>query len=144
MTFYNKIVTLNVSETVAPTPSTLQGTAAIVSNGGTTVPTGTLQFIASSGVISSFITPPFSIATIAWTTGVVALTTSLPHGIPVGETTTITVAGVTPAGYNGTFTATSATTTELTYSLASNPGTETVLGTVLTGPQIYLQAADAT
>jgi hypothetical protein len=53
------------------------------------------------------------------------------------------VAGVTPTGYNGNFVATSVNTTTLNYSVATNPGTETVLGTVQVGPQVNLIASDA-
>jgi len=142
--YYNRIVQLNVSETVAPVPSKLQQTAAVVSMGGTTIATGTVQFIAAPGDLATYLVPAYDISSLTWTTGVATLTTTNPHGIPVGQTTKIQVSGMTPAGYNGTFTATSATTTELNYGLATNPGTATVFGTVLTGPQIYLTANDDT
>jgi hypothetical protein len=150
--YYNRIVTLNVSETLAPTPSRLQGTAAIVSMGGTTLSSGATQYIASSGELANYLKPAFSITSLAWATGIVTLVTTLPHGIPVGTTTTIIVSGTTVGGsalngYNGTFTATAADTTTLNYSVTNNPNPSSatlVPGTVLLGPQIYLSAADAT
>ena len=142
--YYNRIVQLNVSETVAPTPNRLQGTAAIVSMGGTTIPAGTTQLISSSADLANYILPAYDISAISWTTGVVTLVTVNPHGIPVGATTTIVVAGNTPTGYNGTFTATGVDATTLHYSVAVNPGSATVEGTVRVGPQVFLQAADDT
>ena len=143
MVAFNNIVQTNVSVQVAPTPSNYLNTAAIVSLGGTTLTAGTTQYIASSGQIASILAPSLAVSTATWSSGVVTLTTSA-HGIPVGTTTTIIVSGCTPVGYNGTFTATAASTTTLTYSVASNPGTLTASGTVETGPAIYLSAADAT
>jgi hypothetical protein len=66
---------------------------------------------------------------LTWAASVVTVTTTAAHGIPVGQSVFVTIAGVTPAGYNGTFLATSTGANTFTYSLASNPGTETVPGT---------------
>lgn len=57
--------------------------------------------------------------------------TALPTAPPVGSN--ITIAGVTPAGYNGTFTVTSSTTTSVTYANATT-GAQTVAGTILITP----------
>ena len=141
-TSYNKIVQFNVSETVAPSPDKLQQTAAIVSIGGTTISAGSRQFIAAPGDLATYLKPAYTVSAISWSTGIVTIETSAAHGIPVGDTTTIQVSGVSPTGYDGIFTATSATTTTLHYAVASNPGAETTLGTVLLGPQIWLSAAD--
>lgn len=142
--WYNRIVQLNVSETVAPTPNRLQGTAAIVSMGGTTIPAGTTQLISSSADLANYLIPAYDISALSWSAGVVTLVTTNPHGIPVGDTTTIVVDGSTPTAYNGTFTATGVDSTTLHYALASDPGSSTVQGTVEVGPQVFLQAADAT
>ena len=115
---YNRIVTLNVSEVVAPVPNTLQETAAVVSNGGTSLSSGATQYIAAAGSIASYLKPAYVISAISWATGVVTLVTSLPHGIPVGETTVIKITGTTPDAYNGVYTATAYDTTTLNYSLA--------------------------
>jgi len=144
MAYYNRIVQVNVSETVAPLPNRLQQTAAIVSMGGTTIPAGTTQWIAAPGQLNDYLIPAYDISAISWTTGVVTVVTTNPHGIPVGSTTNIVVAGVAPTAYNGNFVATSVNTTTLHYSIASNPGAETVLGTVQVGPQVDLIADDAT
>lgn len=143
--YYNRIVQLNVSETVAPTPNRLQGTAAIVSMGGTTIPSGTTQLISSSADLANYILPAYDIASLAWSAGVVTLVTTNPHGIPVGATTTINVADVSTTAYNGTFTATGVNTTTLHYAL-TDPTVHSISGsgTVLVGPQAYLIAADDT
>jgi hypothetical protein len=65
----------------------------------------------------------------SWANGVVTL--SVPaQPDAVGASYPITVAGVTPAGYNGSYTGTFASPTTITYPLATNPGAVTVQGTV--------------
>jgi hypothetical protein len=59
--------------------------------------------------------------------GTVTATTTSAHGVLPGEQ--FSIAGTSPAGYNGTFIALAGTTAEtLVYALATNPGTETALG----------------
>jgi hypothetical protein len=66
----------------------------------------------------------------AYSGGTVTVTTSAPHLIEPGQTFTIT--GITPTGYNGTFTARPGTTgSALLYHLASDPGAYDSGGTVL-------------
>ena len=142
--YYNRITEINVSVVQAPQPNNFLNTAAIISEGGTTIPSGTVQYIASPSALASYLVAPLNISSLTWSAGVVTLATSTAHGITVGNTTEITVSGAVPTGYNGTFTATASTTTNLTYSLAVNPGTETTPGTVALGPSVYLQAADLT
>ena len=141
---YNRIVQINVSETVAPLPNRLQQSAAVISMGGTTLTPGTTEWIAASDQLATILTPAFDISSIVWASGVVTLETTNPHGIPVGDTANIVVSGETPIGYNGTYIATSADATTLNYSLATNPGASTILGTVLVGSQIDLSAFDET
>ncbi len=64
---------------------------------------------------------------IYWTSGSVTATTTTAHGVQVGQS--FQISGVTPSGYNGTFTALTGTTgNTLVYALDTNPGTATVLG----------------
>jgi hypothetical protein len=142
--YYNQIVRLNVSQTIAPEPNKLQQTAAVVSMGGTEVPTGFTQYIASPSDLDLYITPDYDISSISWTAGVVSVTTTNNHGIPIGQTTTVEVKGMTPTGYNGTFTATSYNDNTLNYSLSDDPGASSVLGSLLIGNQIYIKAFDQT
>ena len=146
MAYYNQIVQLKVSQTKAYEPNTLQQTAAIVSMGGTTVPAGTTQWISSPSDLAAWAIPHYDIASISWSTGYVTLNTVNPHGVPVGTTSQIQVYNTTsstiPSGYDGVFTATATSTTQLSYALAANPGTATILGQVETGSQLWLEAAD--
>ena len=68
-----------------------------------------------------------------WASSIVTATLGQPHGIPNGEMVAITVSGVTPAAYNGTYTATSTGVSTLTFPLATSPGTVTVQGIVTLG-----------
>ena len=141
---FNNIVQLNVSQTIAPEPNQLQQTGAVVSMGGTTITAGQLRYIASSSDLADYLVPAYDISTIAWSSGVVTVVTTNPHGIPVGDTTNIIVAGCTPTGYNGSFVATSYDTTTLNYTVAANPGASSVVGTLRVGPQTNLSAFDTT
>lgn len=74
--------------------------------------------------------PANALTAIAFNAGLVTATTTTAHGVTPGSY--FTIAGVTPSGYNGTFLALPGTTaTTLIYALATNPGAETVLGTLL-------------
>lgn len=65
--------------------------------------------------------------------GTVTATTTTAHAVQPGEQ--FSISGVTPAGYNGTFIALAGTSAStLIYALASNPGAETVLGTLVASP----------
>lgn len=68
------------------------------------------------------------ISVIAWAGGVVTVTTTTSHGLGTGEL--VTIAGMTPAGYNGTYECTVTAANQLTYALTNNPGASVVLGTV--------------
>lgn len=59
----------------------------------------------------------------------VNVTTAAPHGYANGVTVPTTIAGMTPAGYNGTYTATVTGPETFTYPLSSSPGAATVEGT---------------
>jgi hypothetical protein len=64
-----------------------------------------------------------------WAAGVVTLTVPAVTD-PVGSNVPITVTGFTPAGFNGSYTGTIASTTSITYPLTTSPGLSTVQGTV--------------
>ena len=54
--------------------------------------------------------------------GLVVVTTELPHGIPIGITTQLTISGVSSPAYNGNFTLFSTGQNTLSYSQTTNPG----------------------
>jgi hypothetical protein len=68
-----------------------------------------------------------NISSIVWLAGTVTVTTTQPHGIPIG-TYTGSIYGCTPSAYNGTFSITRTGTNTFTYPLVANPGASTVLG----------------
>jgi len=124
------IVNVSVTQQVAPAPSTLQQTGAFVSQGATTLSTGSTALLTQLSDLTSILKGSIAISSMTWSTGVVTVTTSSAHGIPSGDTIQAIITGVTPSGYNGTFAVTSTGTTTFTYALASNPGSVTVQGAV--------------
>ena len=70
--------------------------------------------------------PSKTITAMTWASGVVTVSVAA-HGYVTGNV--ITIAGVTPTGYNGTYAITVTGTGTFTFALASNPGAVTVQGT---------------
>jgi len=124
------IVNVSVSQQVAPRPSSLQRTGALISQGGTTLPSGTPYLLTQVSDLTPVLRGATTISSMAWSTGVVTVTTSTAHGIPSGDIVEAIISGVTPTGYNGTYAVTSTGTNTLTYAKASNPGVVTVQGSV--------------
>ena len=122
------IVNVSVTQQVAPTPSQLQRTGAFISQGATTLAAGSVQLLTQMSDLASILSGSSAITSMAWSGASVTVTTTAPHGITVGDSLQIIVAGVTPTGYNGTFVATSTGTNTFTYPLALNPGSVTVQG----------------
>lgn len=131
------IVTINVSQTKAPAPITLQETGAILSVGGTTLAQSSSQLITQVGDVLSILQPPINLANLTWSNGtaVATLTSPLPGGVTSG-TFIVTIANALPGGFNGTFKATIGSGSSFSYSVTnpgssntSTPGTFTVPGT---------------
>ncbi len=72
-----------------------------------------------------------TVTSLSTSTGTVTLGFAGPYLFPVGAQ--ITVAGMTPSGYNGTYTVTASTTTSVSYVNATT-GAVTVYGTVTDAP----------
>ena len=134
------IVNVVVTQQVASAPNQLQQTGAFVSQGGTTLATGTTQLLTQSSDLTSILRPATDISTITWTGSVVTVTTTTAHGIPSGDTVQIVIAGCTPTGYNGTFAGTATGTNTVTYPLVSDPGSSTVEGTLQLSNTLELAA----
>ena len=122
------IVTLNTVVTLAPQPTQLQQSGAVVSGGGTTLPAGTYQYCGSLAAVEAILDAPLSITSLTWLSGTVTATVA-SMTLSTGQTFLTTISGATPVGYNGTFVATVASATTFTFALATNPGSETVPGT---------------
>lgn len=124
----NQIVVVNVSQTVAPAPSTLQATGALISQGATTTSAQTETLITQMSDLTAILKGALALTSLVWSGGTVTATTAVPHGFTVSDTLPLTIAGETPSGYNGTFTCTITGASTFTYPLASNPGSQTVAG----------------
>ena len=124
-----QIVTLNTQVQIAPSVSQLQQSGAIVSTGGTTLAAGDSLYCGNLAAVTAILSAQLAITSLAWLAGVVTATVPVDLELAVGQTFTTMISGAAPAGYNGTFVATVATPTTFTYSLATNPGTETTPGT---------------
>ena len=123
------IVNVSVTQQVAPAPSTLQQTGALISQGATTLAAGSTQLLTQLSDLSSILTGSVAITSMVYATGTVTVTTTTNHGVPSGDIVQGIISGVTPAGYNGTFAITSTGSNTFTYALGSNPGSVTVQGT---------------
>lgn len=124
----NPIVTINVSQTIAPSPPTLQKTGAFISQGATNTSPGTKSLLKQLADLTPLLTGAKTLTSITWSGAVATATAAAPHGFVTGDTMLMTIAGETPVGYNGTFLATITGASTFTYPLASNPGSQTVAG----------------
>ena len=125
-----KIVQVNVAVTNAPTPSILQRTGALISQGQTSTTPGTYSLLTQASDYTALAPTARTLTAATWLSNVVTYTLSATAGWTIGATFTVVVAGMTPAGYNGTSTATVTSATQFTVPLLSNPGSATVFGTV--------------
>ena len=129
----SNIVNVIVNVLPASKPNTLQQTAVIVTQGGTTLSTSTAALPNGIGTgctyfisqVSDFnaIAATQAINTMAWASGIVTATVTGGHGFTTGQTISLTISGNTSTGYNGTFSCTITSSTQFTYAVTSNPGT---------------------
>src|SRR5215470_4759588 len=107
------IVTVQVTQQVAPTPSVLQKTGALISQGGTTLTVGMPALLKQYSDLAPLLPASLTLSAMAWasTYGGQVTATSPAHGITPGVSFPIVVSGVVPAGYNGTFIAQAVTAT---------------------------------
>lgn len=128
----NNIVTVNISLTLPPTPNNLQKTGALVSQGGTIIGAQNISLLTAADDLTALLAAPLAISTVSWSGsfgGQVTVTASAVHGVTVGEEFVTTIAGVTPAAYNGTYAAIATSATAFTYYLAVSPGAQVAVGT---------------
>lgn len=140
----NNIVTVDVSQQLASAPITLQRTGAFVSQGGTTLTAGSISLLTEEADLVALLRASIAVSAIAWASSVVTVTTAAAHGIPAGDTVQGTIAGASPSAYDGTFPCTYVSSTSFTYPLASNPGSESTLGTFTLGAVSELSAMGTT
>lgn len=129
----NAIVTVNVSQQIAPDPSFLQKTGALISQGATTLADGARALLLSKDDLTSILQGAEAVTGIVQTAGTATATTTAPHGIPIGDVVSVTIAGASPAGYNGTVNATATGASAFTYPVDSgltSPATGTIVFTL--------------
>lgn len=125
----NPVVNVNVSIQTAPAPATLQKTGALISQGATNTSPGTRSLLTQLSDLTPLLTGAKAITSMNWSGGLVSVTTVQPHGFTPGDTIfPMAIAGVAPAGYNGSFFATITGPSSFTYPLPSSPGVVTVQG----------------
>lgn len=130
----NSIVTVNVSQTIAPAPSSLQSTGAMISTGGTTGAASTRTLLTSAADLTPILKGALSLASITWSGGTATATAAVPHGIDIGDVVKLTIAGALPSGYNGTYDCTATGASAFTYAV-SNPGSSPATGTPVWTPE---------
>jgi hypothetical protein len=125
----NNIVRVNVSQTIAPAPSTLQQTGALISQGATTTAVGTSTLLTQESDLTAILRTALAITSITWSGGTATVTTAAAHGLTVSDILPITIAGMAPTGYNGTYNCTITGSNTFTYALGVNPGSMVTAGT---------------
>ena len=124
----NPIVTVNVSQVVAPAPSTLQKQGAFISQGATNTSPGTKSLLTQYSDLATLLTGAKALTSISWSGGVATGTTTAPHGYAQSENVELTIVGASPAAYNGTFLCTITGASTFTYPLIGNPGGSSTAG----------------
>lgn len=125
-----RIVTLNVYEDVAPTPNNFQQMGAAISQGATTLSTGSYAILTQDSDLTPLLAAALSLTSLTWSASTVTATSAAAiPGLTIGDVFITTIAGASPSGYNGTYSTTVTGTNTFTFALAVNPGSETVAGT---------------
>jgi hypothetical protein len=138
------IVTVNVTQTVAGLPNTLQQKGAFISQGATNTASETVSMLTQLADLTALLKTPLALTSLSWAGGVVTATTAAPHGYADNAVLPFTIAGATPAGFNGTFDCTITGASTFTYALQVDPGAETAPGTFVPAAVAELKAMATT
>jgi hypothetical protein len=122
------IVTVNVTQQVAPIPATLQRIGAFVSQGGTVLAPGSSALLTQPSDLTPLLTASGVISSLVWAAQAVTVTTLLPHGFPIGDQMTVIIRGANPVGFDGTFLVNVTGASTFVYPLGFNPGAVVVAG----------------
>ena len=128
----NNIVVVNVSQTIAPTPSTLQRTGAIISQGATNTSAGTTTQLTQPSDLTPILVGAKSLSGITQSAGLATATAASPHGFTIGDSLDLTIAGANQAAYNGVQLCTITSTTQFTFAVpagTASPATGTLVYT---------------
>ena len=128
------IVQVNVTQTVAPTPITLQSTGALISQGATNLTPGRATLLTQLSDLTPFLNGALALTSITQTAGLATATAPAAHGYTIGDTLLVTIAGANQANYNGTFLVTVTTAYAFTFSVPSGTATPA------TGTLVYTDA----
>lgn len=129
------IVNLNISTTNPPKPTALLKSGALISLGGTTLAPGSFQTLYSETDLTAILSVK-NIQSIVWeasssgNNNVALITLTENHGWNIGDPVHLSIAGVTPAAYNGSFVGTVISANAFTIPMATSPGAITAFGTV--------------
>jgi hypothetical protein len=127
------IVTVNVTTTQAPTPSTLQQTGAIISQGATNTTPGTYTLLTQASSLTPVLKGALAYTSLTQASGTATFTAATPHGYTVGDTLYVLISGVSTAtgyaAYNGLQIVTVTTTTAFTYTVPGGTSTPAVAAT---------------
>jgi hypothetical protein len=120
----NNIVTVNVSVTQAPTPSTLQRTGAAVSTGCTSLTTNSTQYMYSVSDLDDIILDNtwHDNASLTWDNSVVTCVTVDAHGMTPNTDIYLRIGSTVPLGYSERVLCHIVDAHTFTYPLVSNPG----------------------
>ena len=129
-----QIVTVNVSEVVAPAPSILQKTGALISQGATVTSPGTSSLLTQLSDLTPLLTGALSVTGITQSAGLATAVCASAHGFTIGDTLLITFAGAAVGAYNGPQLCTVTTTTHLTFAVPSGT-TSPAGGTIVYTPE---------
>jgi hypothetical protein len=126
----NAIVSVQVSTILAPYPTTLQQTGAIVSFGGTTVLPNSSVFLTQFTDLKPLLQGNGAVTAAAFTSGTVTytITGELPSYATTGTVMKIAISGMNPITYNGIFDATMVDATSFTVPMTADPGTAVTMG----------------
>ena len=130
----NPIVTVSVSQQLAPAPSTLQKTGALISQGATITSPGTKSLLTQIADLTPLLKGALSLTGISQTGGLATAVAATAHGLPVDDTILVTIAGANQAAYNGPQLCTITSTTDFTFAVPSGT-TSPATGTMVYTPE---------
>lgn len=125
---YMPITVVNTTVLTGPTPSTLQRSGALISQGATTLTAGTFSLLTQPASLTPLLKGILGLASITCASTTATATASAVHGFTIGDTLLLTISGAVPTGYNGTFVCTITTTTAFTFTVGSTLATATTAG----------------
>lgn len=138
----NNIVDVNVSQTVAPTPSTLQQMAAIVSQGATTLAVNDSEILTQLSDLTPILKGALSVTGIVRSSSTATATTAAPHGYPISEVVALTIAGAVQPQYNGVQQCTITGASTFTFTVSGTPTTPAT-GTIVWTPEDVIEVLAA-